>query len=218
MHGIVAYAPNRDVKRSMKEMKKTIQLLLLVGLAAISTGCASTGGYFVDRGRDAADIFTASVGEGGGAKARVGPIQVGLFAGTDLAGLRSGEIFPQTGVSPRGEDVYWSLAIPGEWGWLAGWDAWRPSQTATARGKTVGAGSRFPFVMTEVGPNDRSVWSRPYIYQIEVAAGLGGTLRLGFNPGELLDFVLGWFIIDIYNDDLEWKKRTSNKTLDATSQ
>jgi hypothetical protein len=31
--------------------------------------------------------------------------------------------------------------------------------------------------------------------------GLGGTLRLGFNPGELLDFILGWTAIDIYNDD-----------------
>ena len=31
---------------------------------------------------------------------------------------------------------------------------------------------------------------------------LGRTLRFGFNPGELLDFILGWFTIDIYGDDL----------------
>ncbi len=44
--------------------------------------------------------------------------------------------------------------------------------------------------------------------------GLGGTLRLGFNPGELLDFLLGWFTIDIYNDDIELNKRKSNKTIE----
>jgi len=38
--------------------------------------------------------------------------------------------------------------------------------------------------------------------QIEAMAGCGHTLRLGFNPGELLDFVLGWAAIDIYDDDV----------------
>ena len=50
-----------------------------------------------------------------------------------------------------------------------------------------------------------------YLTQIEVAAGLGGTLRLGFNPGELLDFILGFTTIDIFNDDLE--KRKSNNQM-----
>ena len=42
--------------------------------------------------------------------------------------------------------------------------------------------------------------------QLELALGLGGSLRLGLNPGELLDFLLGWLTIDLYDDDIEWKK------------
>ncbi len=38
--------------------------------------------------------------------------------------------------------------------------------------------------------------------QFEVAAGLLGGVRLGFNPGELLDFLLGFFGADLYGDDL----------------
>ncbi len=31
----------------------------------------------------------------------------------------------------------------------------------------------------------------------------GLTLGLGFNPGELLDFILGWTTLDIFKDDIE---------------
>ena len=55
----------------------------------------------------------------------------------------------------------------------------------------------------------------PALYtQLEVVIGLGGTLRLGFNPGVLLDFLLGWFTIDISYDDIELNKRKSNKTIE----
>ena len=36
--------------------------------------------------------------------------------------------------------------------------------------------------------------------------------RLGLNPGELLDFGLGWTTLDIFADDLE--ARESKETLD----
>ena len=53
----------------------------------------------------------------------------------------------------------------------------------------------------------------PYYTQIEVAVGFGGTLRLGCNPGEALDFIAGWFGIDIFGDDLNAnrKKEESNQ-------
>ena len=38
--------------------------------------------------------------------------------------------------------------------------------------------------------------------QIEVAIGLIGDVRLGFNPGELLDLLLGFFGADLYGDDI----------------
>jgi hypothetical protein len=52
--------------------------------------------------------------------------------------------------------------------------------------------------------------------QIEVAAGLGAGLRAGVNPGEALDFLLGFFTLDIFKDDFPREKkkeslRDSNK-------
>jgi len=45
----------------------------------------------VDRGRDAADIFTATIGVGGGAKARLGPVHAGIVPfNVGAFGLRGG--------------------------------------------------------------------------------------------------------------------------------
>jgi len=45
-------------------------------------------------------------------------------------------------------------------------------------------------------------WAAPtYFTQIEITVGAYIGLKIGFNPGELLDFLLGWFTIDIYRDD-----------------
>lgn len=46
----------------------------------------------------------------------------------------------------------------------------------------------------------RTNWS---IYtDIHAVCALGGGLRIGFNPGEAADFLLGWCMIDIFRDDL----------------
>ena len=60
---------------------------------ACLTGCASTGGYLIDRGRDAADIVTITAGGGVGGKARVGPFQTGLLLDMSSIGLRGGSLF-----------------------------------------------------------------------------------------------------------------------------
>ena len=52
-------------------MKKTIQIASLLSLTVFCSGCATP--YAIDRGRDAADIFTATFGSGYGAKVLVGP-------------------------------------------------------------------------------------------------------------------------------------------------
>jgi len=36
-------------------------------------------------------------------------------------------------------------------------------------------------------------------------------LRIGFDIGALLDFVLGWTTIDIYSDDLESRKKEESR-------
>lgn len=178
-------------------MKKTTQLLLIAVLAAITSGCASP--YMANRGRDSADIFTATVGVGGGAKARIGPFQAGLIANLDKAGLRNGEFFihERKPYSRRGN--------PGEINLLVvGGDTSNTSETIRRRNKEFNTLNLIiPVAIVEP---ETSQLTPHYFTQLEVVCGLGPSIRLGFNPGELLDFLLGWFTIDIYNDDIQGKK------------
>jgi len=74
-----------------------------------------------------------------------------------------------------------------------------------------------PFIFLPDTPKDASA---AYFTQIEVAAGVIVGVRIGFNPGELLDFIFGWFGIDIYNDDSESRnlKEKSNQAFKATGR
>lgn len=44
-------------------------------------------------------------------------------------------------------------------------------------------------------------YPKTYIYQFELAIGVYGGIRVGFNPAELLDFMLGLTTIDLFEDD-----------------
>ena len=202
-------------------MKKALQLVLIAALASMMTGCASTGGYFADRGRDASDILTATVGVGAGAKARVGPIQVGLLANMDMIGLRGGNAGPvwwyetetRETLAPfpyrarRFAFTQYPWTVPS---YVFGYERYHAGQNdadpIVARGKSYEAVSPLPLVVLSDQPE--------FYTQCEVTIALLGSVRLGFNPGELLDFILGWTTIDIYNDDIERKK--SNKILEDT--
>ncbi len=186
-------------------------ILLLAVLATVTSGC-SPKGYFTDRWADAKDIFTATVGTGGGVKARVGFVQVGEFYNSDIAGLRGGASFSLSGdfrarpVFDFASTIPWPLpercgdfplpvtsAEDFESGYMP--DE-KIDPAATKRGK------KFAAIMPVLPALTFS--DCPYYYtQVEVAIGAGGTLRLGFNPGELLDFLLGWTTLDIFQDDLK---------------
>ena len=198
-------------------MKKTTQLLLFLGLAALSTGCASP--YMVDRGRDAADIFTASVGAGLGAKARIGPLHVGILGSRDYAGLRGGRFKFNYG---EDRDYCYDadlLFVP--IGYLTGGDCFTPEFAFKPdRMKHFQSFIFIPFwysfmpgeslenlntsseEMLDMGRESLHVYT-----QIEAVIAIGPSLRLGFNPGELIDFILGWTTIDIYDDDIERREQ-----------
>ena len=74
---------------------KSLHLVVALILAASSFGCANS--YFIDRGRDAADILTLTAGVGFGVRARVGPLHTGLILNYDVAGLRGGDFAVFTG-------------------------------------------------------------------------------------------------------------------------
>ena len=200
-------------------LTRAIQHAILLVTVCL-TGCVGTGGYFEDRGRDAADIFTASAGLGGGAKARIGPLQVGLLTNIDMAGgLRGGKygsiswyetatretIAPYPYKMTKFPDTLYPWDYPT---YIFGSDRFQVGHNrslAARRGKTYESVSLFPFVALTKQPE--------YYTQIEVVIALVGSVRLGFNPGELLDFVLGWFPLDIYDDDLNRSKSSPPSAL-----
>jgi hypothetical protein len=167
--------------------------VILALLLPLLAGCANE--YWPNRLHDAADIFTLIVGYGGGVKARVGPLHAGLFAGTDYAGLRGGEagLFPNDAAFPNDGELTLVSAedffCPGE-----------RDKSFKARGGFLLAG---PSYSTTVSPFEWHLHSHPFYYytEIEAAIGIGGTLRAGFNPGEFVDFLLGFVGIDIFHDD-----------------
>ena len=175
-------------------------------ISAFCSGCATTG-YLGDRMRDAGDVFTATVGMGAGAKARVGPVQVGVVGNVDMWGLRGGQWGDVAWYETYTRDFLLPWPSKGSFGeerfaYEAEWDM------TNKRGKGFVARAPLPVLGFARQPE--------YYTQIEVVVGVIGSLRLGFNPGELLDFILGWTTLDIYHDDL--KPSEANKPSEATSQ
>ncbi len=177
--------------------------VLLAALAITTVGCVSysgkkaaqggvntspAGAYFRNRAMDARDIFTvtAIVGAVGGAKAQLGPISLGLFAeighighGTRLVGeygLLQGEVGKHKGDN---------ITIIG--GPLGDFELKAGSTRARDRNKPVNSNDKYP----------ASAYTR-----LGVAGGACLGLRFEFNPGELVDFLLGLFGVDMYGDDV----------------
>ncbi len=168
-------------------------------------GCTDT-----HRANDWADVITATVGDGVGAKARLGPFQTGLYSGNDMAGLRSGETGEHWG-RVANYDCYWLVTGREHF------DGWIDDRGPVLRHKVVAAESFFPCIVIPEAPHpyrredffdartggkltDGSK-NHAYWTQFEIALGLSKTVRFGFNPGELLDALLGHLGVDLYDDD-----------------
>lgn len=181
-------------------------IVLIAGsmLSALCSSCA-TSGYLGDRMRDAGDMFTATAGMGAGAKARIGPMQVGALYNIDMWGIRGGDFGPVPWYETCTRDAL--FPVPAKW---IGYPMAKAGQfgeerfahscecdISWQRGKDFVADAPLPILgLTK---------QAEYYTQIEVVVAAFGSIRLGFNPGELLDFILGWTTLDIYSDDL-WSK------------
>lgn len=187
-------------------MKKMIQTVLAVMIIAGMTGCATP--YMIDRRRDAADIFTARFGFGAGAKVGIGPVQAGILASSDAGGLRGGELSHTRLIS--GGDIDFLVL---------GYDEFVPPEGAASIVRKRNKEHKVRYAMLCIPAATQLTWPIPnkynpsYFTQLEVVGGLFWTVRLGFNPGELLDFIFGWCGSDIYGDDIEAgrKELQSNK-------
>ena len=177
-------------------------------------GCQTTV-YLPARARDAGDIFALALGVGGGAKVRSGPVRLGLLYQVDMHGYRYGSRLRNL----SGEGWYNRMDIALLTMCLENYDSGH-GREESARGKRFSATMGFPGLRP---PKDfwSSIWTfvtplstldptfsrqrdplfHPYYTQCEVCVGLLGTLRLGANPGELVDFLLGWVGVDFFDDD-----------------
>jgi hypothetical protein len=185
-------------------MKPSLQMLLISSLSLIITGCASTKAFFADRGRDALDMVTLGAGIGWGAKVRTGPLQTGLLADMSMASLRGGELHVDSRKSPSGEptllayegqviacgsEIFESCDLPRNKNFVA--STWLHEEPKGA------------FFYRGVQPKQDPAVHVPYYWtQFEVVADVGIGIRAGVNPGEILDFILGWTTLDIFHDDI----------------
>ncbi len=173
-----------------------IRTLAIVFISAVCmSGCANPQGYFGDRIRDAGDIFTATIGVGAGAAAKIGPLNVGLLANQDKVGLRGGALFDSSSITAEQYDIL-----------AAGITKFSTMQPAVGHGKCVD-----DFKLFGIGIPTNNCKETANLFQIEAVAGLGPSVRLGFNPSEALDFALGWFGLDIFGDDVNNKKLQSRR-------
>jgi len=168
--------------------------------------------------RDGADVFTASIGKGIGAQARIGPVHAGLVAVGDQTGLRGGKVYPLC--ASRGPSVIDSGAFGGDYCLgVYGFEYFGMTSGRSAGSRRKEFQTMFCCVPTDESfKGGKSTLNPAYWSEVEVVVAVGLSLRLGFNPGELLDFILGWTTIDIYGDDLEAKKQEeeSNQSSEAT--
>ena len=174
--------------------------MLLAGM----TGCATS--YWVDRGRDAADVLTLGVGVGLGTKARVGPLQTGVLFDVPMTGLRGGQF---TGL--EGCDIGLPMSMDMQW-LVGGAEAFQPNKfwpghnlrrkkfvaESTPRLSAMSA-PYTPFYHHLTSEFDRAP---SYYTQVEAVFGLLISVRVGLNPGEFLDFILGWTTLDLFGDDI----------------
>lgn len=181
--------------------------VLALAPVLVMAGCAP---YLQDRTSDLLDSFTFTSEAGSiGASVQAGPAGLGLNTvqpvlvrhnSFGLSGGRLGlvKIEESTLVVWRAQHVY--------------------AEPLEERHKGFSTESIFPvpYLWQQVDYDARERNLAPRYTQIELAAGFIGGWRLGANPGEWLDFLLGWAGLDLYGDDVavrEAKGREREQTV-----
>ena len=195
--------------------------LLPGGLLVLALlGCSCTPAYWADRRRDAADVFTATAGVGFGVKVQAGAVEVApLYFYMPMAGWHGGEWYEYRDSGFHSSEGN-TPVFPFPFLYCEGMF---PSDRAAVRGKAY---SSFGMICFSVPiryvsgcclcvprePEEDEPYPFYKFTDINVVAALGLGMRVGFNPGELADFLLGFTTLDFYGDDIglrEVPKRSS---------
>ena len=160
-------------------------------LALLLTGCVSLSSctFLGNRLGDLRDVLTLSGGFGLGARVRVAPSSFGIVRHDDRWAWWGRHAFADN--QPLGETLHF----------LTLGRTNLPTMSETQWKGDSGFGSTEVFDNLFWPISVKSVIPAPYYTDCEVILGLGVSVRIGLNPGELLDFVLGWVGVDIYSDD-----------------
>lgn len=189
-------------------MKKIFLLIMGLGMVFF-TGCA-TSDYMTDRGNDAADIVTGTVASNSfGVGVRVGPMAFGGFLANEneRKGLRGGEFLTDS-LDEEGKGLFsflgrMTLVALLYYGESFFTDiAENTDEDRDPRNKSFAVEPLWGFMPIAIGEEEKDYAPAYYFTQIEVMIGIVGGIRFGFNPGELIDFLLGWTTLDIYGDDV----------------
>jgi len=184
----------------------------VVVLAVVGVGCRSVGRYFEDRARDFGDCFIAEFGYGLGLDVHVmltDAISTGVGMGyARVVGVRHGVFY----------NAYnFHAGIPA-WPFLLLFDSesrkepWITDQAQTGISDdpiVVPPGYAARSVLfANISLYERKPWRAGYrnemmaAFDVEVGAVLGFVaFRAGFSLGQFVDFLLGWFGLDIAGDD-----------------
>ena len=182
------------------------RLRALLASLVVLPGC----GYWTDRVRDTADIVTFGLEKSlWGAKGQIGPLgSLGMYS---------------TGHTPNGEPAGLGL-VGGRFQSYTFEDCTVPPLLGFVQARRTHVDNRrkdfhivsaiwYPVLHPQTGLPSPSFfggfegaddWRRvaPRYTQVEIAVGLVYGVRAGFNPGELLDWLIGWFGGDLYCDDV----------------
>lgn len=197
----------------------------LVTATAFAAGCETpVGRYFANRARDFGECFRLEMGGGvglGGGVNAAGLVHLGIHGGGLDSRLAVGWAYghgyafglPTSGRTDGSGDAYPPL---GTMAWHGITGQWHRA----TRGEPGSEGYRsvhrcillLPCVFSRVGNDDRLLWEREdsavvrkarvHAFDIEVSAyALVVGAAAGFSPGEFLDFLAGWFGLDLAGDD-----------------
>jgi len=166
-------------------------------------GCAST--YWGNRLNDTKDVMTCAVGLGLGAIVRAGPLQLPAIVQSDYAGLRCGEVF----ASPMRDDFWTYVSEAGHVvqspfpgyerdyaTFYGGYEIFDPGGLAGERHKCVRSQGMGPVTI------DGDKRNYGFYTQVEGTVGVIVSIRVGVNPGELVDLLLGFAGVDLIGDDV----------------
>lgn len=176
-------------------VRRAAVVLLLLGLVSTQGGCL----YLASRAHDWQDSFRVTVSAGLGAKIHLQVGSLGFGAGY-WEGYEAGYM-QETGLGVH-RTSYFGIPIPFNFGLILLFPWSQPMFVFTHRDHIEGYGSNiglFHITSRFYEDNDKPPKLNIWWYEIDVRVFVG--LRLAVNIAEFLDFLLGFFGIDIMSDD-----------------